>query len=174
MGKNVDYSIFKEVWDKEYTVTRQLYRNCLIEPDKVAIIDPFRKKELTFRQWNEEANQFANALLDAGLTTHDSIMGDLFNTYEWFILHMGSAKARCKFYSMNFMLPEGQVSRLMDESEVAVFIYDAGLKDMAVKAIAMLKVKPKICVMCGPGEVPNGHVSYEQFIARPQCGWNPH
>ena len=165
MGKNVDYSIFKEVWDKEYTVTRQLYRNCLIEPDKVAIIDPFRKKELTFRQWNEEANQFANALLDAGLTTHDSIMGDLFNTYEWFILHMGSAKARCKFYSMNFMLPEGQVSRLMDESEVAVFIYDAGLKDMAVKAIAMRKVKPKICVMCGPGEVPNGHVSYEQFIA---------
>ncbi|MCX5833082.1 MAG: AMP-binding protein [Deltaproteobacteria bacterium] len=165
MGKNVDYSIFKEVWDKEYTVTRQLHRICLKWPDKVAIIDPVRKKELTYKQWNEEANQFANALLDAGLTTYDAVMGDLFNTYEWFILFMGCAKARCKFPSMNFMLPEGQVCRLMDDSEVAVFVYDAALKDMALKAIEMAKIKPKVCIMCGPGEVPKGHVSYEKFIA---------
>ena len=46
MGKDVDYTIFKEVWDKEYTVTRQLYRNCLKWPDKIAIHDPFRKKTL--------------------------------------------------------------------------------------------------------------------------------
>ena len=165
MGKNVDYSIFKEVWDKEYTVTRQLHRICLKWPDKIAIVDPVRKKELTYKQWNEEANQFANALLDAGLTTYDAVMGDLFNTYEWFILFMGCAKARCKFPSMNFMLPEGQVCRLMDDSEVVVFVYDAALKDMALKAIEMAKIKPKVCIMCGPGEVPKGHVSYEKFIA---------
>lgn len=164
MGKGVDYSIFKEIWDKEYTVTRQLYRNCQKWPDKVAIYDPFRKKELTFKQWDEEANQFANALLDAGLTTYDSVMGDLFNTYEWFILFMGCAKARCKFQSQNFMLPEGQVCRLMDDSEVAVFIYDAALKDMALKAVELSKIKPKVCIMVGPGEVPKGHVSYEKFI----------
>jgi len=164
MGKGVDYSIFKEVWDKEYTVTRQLYRNCLKWPDKIAIHDPFRKKTLTYKEWDEEANQFANALLDAGCTTYDSVMGDLFNTYEWFILFMGCAKARCKFPSMNFMLPEGQVCRLMDESEVVVFVYDGGLKDMALKAIELAKIKPKVCVMCGSGEVPKGHVSYEKFI----------
>ena len=28
MGKPVDYSIFQQVWEKEYTITRQLYRNC--------------------------------------------------------------------------------------------------------------------------------------------------
>jgi len=164
MGKGVDYSIFKEVWDKEYTVTRQLYRNCLKWPDKIAIHDPFRKKTLTFKQWDEEANQFANALLEAGVTTHDSVMGDLFNTYEWFILFMGCAKARCIFPSMNFMLPEGQVCRLMDDSEVVVFVYDAALKDMALKAIELAKKRPKVCIMVGAGDVPKGHVSYAKFI----------
>ncbi len=154
MGKPVDYSVFKEVWDKEYTVTRQLYRNCLRWPDKAAIVDPLKNVTLTFKQWDETSNQFANALLELGLTKYDSVMGDLFNSYEWFILFMGCAKARCIFQAQNFMLPEGQVCKLMDDSEVAVFIYDAALKDMVVKAIELATVKPRIAIMCGPGDPP--------------------
>ncbi|MGA8833378.1 MAG: AMP-binding protein [Desulfomonilaceae bacterium] len=164
MGKPIDYSVFKDVWEKEYTITGQLYRNCCKWSDKVAIIDPLRNKTLTFKQWDEESNQFANALLEAGVRTYDSVMGDLFNSYEWFILLMGCAKARCKFQSQNFMLPEGQVCRLMDDSEVVVFVYDASLKDMAMKAIELAKVKPKLAIMCGPGDVPAGHVSFDKFI----------
>lgn len=164
MGKGVDYSVLKEIWEKEYTITRQLYRNLQKWPDKPAIIDPLMNKTLTYRQWDEEANQFAHALLDAGLTTYDSIMGDLFNCCEWFTLYMGAAKARCIFASQNFMLPEGQVSKLMDDSEVKIFVYDAGMKDMAVKAVAMAKIKPKVCIMVGAGEVPAGHVSFAKFI----------
>ncbi len=164
MGKAVDYSILKEIWEKDYTVTSQLSRNLQKWPDKVAIIDPLMNKALTYRQWNEESNQLAHALLDAGCTTFDSIMGDLFNCYEWFILYMGAAKARCVFASQNFMLPEGQVSKLMDDSEVVVFFYDAALKDMAVKAVELCKIKPKVCVMVGAGDVPAGHVSYAKFI----------
>ncbi len=125
MGKPVDYSIFQQVWEKEYTITRQLYRNCCKWSDKVAVIDPFRNKTLTFKQWNEESNQFANALIEAGVKPQDTVMGDIFNTYEWFILLMGCAKARLIFSSQNFMLPEGQVCKLMDDSQVAVFVYDA-------------------------------------------------
>jgi len=164
MGKGVDYSILKEIWEKEYTVTRQLYRNCQKWPDKTAIIDPLKNITLTFRQWDEEANQFANALLDAGCTTYDSVMGDLYNSYEWFILYMGIAKARCKFQCQNFMLPEGQVSQLIDDSEVVVFVYDSMLKDMVIKAVELANIKPKVCIMVGPGEVPAGHVRYEKFI----------
>jgi len=164
MGKQVDYSVFKEVFEKEYTITRQLYRNFLRWPNKAAVIDPFRNKTLTNNELNEQSNQFANALLEVGVEKYDSIMGDLFNTYEWFVLLMGCAKARCKFVAQNFLLPEGQISRLMDDSEVAVFVYDSNLKDMVVKAIEMAKIKPKVSVMCGPGDVPPGHVSFEKFI----------
>ena len=107
MGKGVDYSILKELWEKNYTITTQLYRNLQKWPDKPAIIDPL-KRTMTFRQWDEEANQFAHALLDAGCTTFDTVMGDLYNCCEWFTLYMGAAKARCIFASQNSMLPEGR------------------------------------------------------------------
>lgn len=173
MGKPVDYSIFQQVWEKEYTITRQLYRNCCKWSDKVAIVDPFRNKTLTYKQWNEESNQFANALIEAGVKPHDSVMGDIFNTYEWFILLMGCAKARLIFSSQNFMLPEGQVCKLMDDSEVAVFVYDASLKDMALKAIELANVKPKLAIMCGPGEPPTGHISFDKFIEGKSKGAPP-
>lgn len=161
---SVYYSTFQEVFQKEYTITRQLYRNCLKWPDKAAIIDPFRNRTLTYGQWNEISNQFANALLDAGVTKYDSIMGDLFNTYEWFVVLMGSAKARCKFVAQNFLLPEGQICKLIDDDETRVFVYDSELKDMVVKALELARVKPKIVIMCGPGEVPPDHISFERFI----------
>jgi len=164
MGKAVDYTVLKSVWQTEHTVTRQLYRMLQKWPDKVAIIDPLMKKSLTYRQWDEEANQFAHALLEAGCTTYDTVMSDVFNCSEWFTLYMGCAKARCVNAMQNFMLPEGQVSKLMDDSETAVFVYDSSLKDMAVKAVEMCKFKPKVCVMIGEGEVPPGHVSYAKFI----------
>jgi long-chain acyl-CoA synthetase len=164
MGKAVDYSILKEIWEKDYTITSQLNRNLQKWPEKTAIIDPLMKKTLTYRQWNEEANQFAHALLDTGCATYDCVMGDIFNCYEWFILYMGAAKARCVFASQNFMLPEGQVSKLMDDSEVQVFVYDVAMKDMTLKAIELCKKKPKVCVMVGAGEVPKGHVSFAKFI----------
>ena len=54
MGKGVDCSILKELWEKNYTITTQLYRNLQKWPDKPAIIDPL-KRTMTFRQWDEEA-----------------------------------------------------------------------------------------------------------------------
>ncbi len=164
MGFDVDYTVFKELWEKEYTLTRQLYRNNLKWPDKTAIIDPYRNKTLTYRKWSEVSNKFANALLDFGVGTQDVVMGNLFNTYEWFIVYMASAKARCIFPALNFMLPEGQLCKLIDDSEPAVFVYDVGLKDVCLKAIELAENKPKLCIMCGEGELPKGHVSLKKFI----------
>ena len=86
-------------------------------------------------------------------------MGDIFNTYEWFILLMGCAKARLiSFVSETSCCRRGQVCKLMDDSEVAVFVYNELLKDMALKAIELAKIKPKLAIMCGPGDPPTGHI----------------
>jgi long-chain acyl-CoA synthetase len=164
MDSDFDYSVFKEVWEAEYTVTSQLRRNVFKWPGKVAIIDPYREKTLTFKKWDELSNKFANALIDAGVKKYDRVMGNFFNTYEWFVTLMGAAKARCVFPSLNFMLPEGQLCKLIDDSKPAAFVYDADLKDVCVKAIDLAVNKPKICIMCGDGEVPEGHIRLNEFI----------
>ncbi|MEA3470920.1 MAG: AMP-binding protein, partial [Thermodesulfobacteriota bacterium] len=151
MSFDVDYSIFKEVWEAEYTMTMQLRRNVQKWSDKDAIIDPEREETLTFEKWNEFSNRFANALIGSGVKRYDRVMGNFFNTFEWFIAWMGSAKARCVFPSLNFMLPEGQLCKLIDDSEPAVFIYDGELKGVSLKAIELAEKKPRVCIMCGRG-----------------------
>jgi long-chain acyl-CoA synthetase len=164
MSFDVDYSIFREVWEAEYTLTMQLRRNVQKWPDKIAIIDPVREERLTFEKWDQLSNRFANALLDCGVGAYDRVMGNFFNTFEWFVAWMGSAKARCVFPSLNFMLPEGQLCTLIDDSEPAVFIYDGELKGVCLKALELAEKKPGICIMCGGGEVPEGHLSFGEFI----------
>ncbi len=155
MAFNVDYTVFKDVWEKEYTLTRQLYRNVVKYADKVAIIDPYRDKALTYKEWDEASNRFAHALIDAGMGPQDVVMADMFNTYEWFIVYMGAAKARAVLPLLNFMLPEGQLCKLMDGSKPTVFVYDAALTNVCLKTIELAKNKPKLCVMCGEGELPD-------------------
>lgn len=164
MAFNVDYTVFKDVWEKEYTLTRQLYRNVFQYADKMAIIDPYRDKTMTYKQWDEASNKFAHALIDAGMGPQDVVMANIFNTYEWFIVYMGAAKARAILPLLNFMLPEGQLCKLMDGSKPTVFVYDAALMDVCLKTIDLAENKPKICVMCGEGELPEGHISFEKFI----------
>lgn len=164
MALSIDYSTFMTVWEKEYTLTRQLYRNCLRWPDREAIIDPASSKSLTWKEWDEESNKFAHALLDSGVEKNDVVMGNLMNTYEWFIVWMGAMKARCIFSTLNWRLPEGQLCHLMDDVSPSVFVYDAELKDVSMKAAELAKNKPKICIMCGGDDVPEGHSRYENFI----------
>jgi long-chain acyl-CoA synthetase len=164
MTFDVDYSIFREVWEAEYTLTMQLRRNVQKWADNVAIIDPERGESLTFEMWDQLSNRFANALIDCGVKKYDRVMGNFFNTFEWFVAWMGSAKSRCVFPSLNFMLPEGQLCTLIDDSEPAVFIYDGELKEVCLKALDLAGRKPRICIMCGGGKVPEGHLSFEEFI----------
>jgi acyl-CoA synthetase (AMP-forming)/AMP-acid ligase II len=77
---------------------------------------------------------------------------------------MGSMKSKCIFSTLNWRLPEGQVCQLMDDTPPVVFLYDSEAKDFSVKAIKLAKQKPRVCVMCGEGDVPEGHVRYEEFI----------
>ena len=50
MKLTADYSQWMAAWEKEYTLTRQLYRNVLRYADKTVVVDPFYEKTLTFRR----------------------------------------------------------------------------------------------------------------------------
>ena len=164
MKEVVDYSVWTELWEKEYTLTRQLYRSVLRCGNKEAIVDPENNRILTFRELDEESNRFAHALLDLGIETFDVVMGNVMNTYHWFTIFIGSIKARCVFSSLNTRLPEGQLCYLVDDSEPVVFVYDPEVKDTSIRTIELAKAKPKLCIMLGDGDMPDGHISYEDFI----------
>ena len=61
------------------------------DPQKTAIIADDRN--ISFAEFDAEANRFANLLLNAGITPGDRIASVLFNTPEYAIIHFGNARA---------------------------------------------------------------------------------
>lgn len=161
----VDYSKWMTAWEKEYTLTRQLYRNVLRYADKTVLVDPFHQKRLTFRELDEESSRFANALLALGIEPMDVVMGNMMNTFHWFTVFYGALKARLVFSTINFRLPGGQIARLMEDSPPAVFVYDSEVEEYSLAALEMTHTTPKVCIRIGQGaSLRRGHVSYDEFV----------
>lgn len=161
----VDYSKWMTAWEREYTLTRQLYRNVLRYADKTALIDPFFDRTLTFKELDEESSRFANGLLALGVEPSEVVMGNMMNTFHWFVVFYGVAKARLVFSTVNFRLPEGQIARLMDDVTPEVFIYDSEVEQPSIGALGRTHARPKICIRIGEGtSLPDGHVSYDEFV----------
>jgi acyl-CoA synthetase (AMP-forming)/AMP-acid ligase II len=167
MKMTVDYSTWMTTWEKEYTLTRQLYRNVLRHGGKTVLIDPFYEKTLTFRELDEESNRVANALLALGLDPFEVIMGNLMNTFHWFTVFYGVMKARLIFSTVNFRLPGGQIARLMDDSGPVVFFYDSEAEEYSLTALERVQTRPRLCIRIGAGDnsVPKGHISYDEFVS---------
>jgi long-chain acyl-CoA synthetase len=165
MKMTVDYSKWMTAWEKEYTLTRQLYRNVLRYGDRIVLVDPFHGTTLTFKELDEESNRFANALLALGVEPFEVVMGNMMNTFHWFTVFYGAMKARLVFSTVNFRLPEGQIARLMDDSRPAVFLYDGEVTEYSLKALERTETQPKVCIRIGRGDsLPEGHISYDDFI----------
>lgn len=164
MKMTVDYSTWMTTWEKEYTLTRQLYRNLLRYGDKTALIDPFQGKTFTFKDLDEESNRVAHAFLRLGLEPFEVVMGNMMNTFHWFTVFYGAMKARLIFSTVNFRLPGGQIARLMEDSGPEVFIYDAETAEYSLAALERVQA-PKVCIRIGgDGPLPKGHISYDEFI----------
>lgn len=165
MKMTVNYSEWMATWEKEYTLTRQLYRNVLRWGDKTVLTDPFHERTLTFKELDEESNRVAHALLALGVEPFEVIMGDVMNTFHWFTIFYGAMKARLIFSTINFRLPDGQIARLMNDSKPAVYFYDPEVEEYSVKALERIQTPPRMCVRLGHGNaLPKGHLSYDAFI----------
>jgi long-chain acyl-CoA synthetase len=166
MMMTVDYSTWMSTWEKEYTLTRQLYRNVLRHSGKAVLIDPFHGKTLTFRELDEESNRIANALLALSLDPFEVVMGNLMNTFHWFTVFYGVMKARLIFSTVNFRLPGGQIARLMDDSEPVLFFYDSEAEEYSLSALDRVQTPPRLCIRIGGADnsMPKGHISYDEFV----------
>lgn len=171
MKTSADYTKWMNTWEREYTLTRQLYRNVLRWGDRNVITDPFSKRTMTYRELDRESDRFANALLSHGPGVFETVMGNIMNTFHWFAVFYGAMKARLVFSSVNFRLPEGQIARLINDSQPLLFLYDAETADSSLKALDRSENPPAISIRIGgDGPLPEGHISYDQFIKSGSVG----
>jgi len=93
------------------TIPEMLSRNARMYPDDCALVDlkPSRnyRREITWRQMDEEANRVANALIDMGVKKGDRIIHWMMNSIDWLIVYFGILRSGAWIVPLNFRFTTG-------------------------------------------------------------------
>ena len=91
----------------------------LIEP---SVKDAFRS-EMTWREFEEKANRFANFLLSRGLKKGDKVAILLMNCLEWLPIYFGTLKAGCMAVPLNFRYTADEIKYCLDLADADVLVH---------------------------------------------------
>lgn len=103
-------------------------------PDKTAIVYPRRDQRWTFEEFDEKANQVANALADLGVEKGDRVSTMLYNGSEFALTVFASAKLGAVFNPLNYRLPAGEVEYILNDAASKVLIFEEATRDAVESA----------------------------------------
>ncbi|SNT47577.1 class I adenylate-forming enzyme family protein [Rhodococcoides kyotonense] len=156
-------------WDRT-SVGDLLERVTWSTPDKTVIVGwegAFAHPEnerLTYRQANDKANQFANALLAQGLSRGDVVMMLCDNSVEAWLTKLAVAKAGLVVAPVNTMMAPDVVGQLADLVEPKFLVVDAERWAPNSDALGSRGVSAGVTITIGGGVV-DGSASFADFIA---------
>lgn len=157
-------SMFQQVFEEDLTYIAGFMRNVRRFADKTAVIDPLSERTWTYSQLNEDVNRVANALSTHGIRKGDVILYQLPNSIEYLYCYLAPQKLGAVNSPANYNFSPGETAVCLESSKPAAYIYDSSLKDMAVKALASVEHKPLLILMVGEGELPKGHLRFQDFM----------
>lgn len=146
------------------TVGSCLKRSAVRYPKKIALISG--NKRMTYKEFSEEANRFAQAIMELGATPGDKAILMSSNSIEFLLVWYGLAKAGITMVPMNLMLKGGEVSFVANHSESKILIVEdkfyGAIKDVMGE---MKQVKHYIHIdSSGSGMVPEGMLDFKAFM----------
>ena len=112
-----------------------------------SIPDKAYRVEMTWREFDEKANRFANFLLSRGYKKGDKIAILLMNCLEWLPIYFGVLKAGCMAVPLNFRYTADEIKYCLDLADAEALVFGPEFTGR-VEQIAdqMPKVKARIYV----------------------------
>lgn len=93
------------------TIPEMLSRNARMYPDDCALVElkPSLnyRREMTWRQMDEEANRVANALIEMGVKRSDRVIMWMMNSIDWLIVYFGILRSGAWVVPLNFRFTAG-------------------------------------------------------------------
>lgn len=174
--------MFIDTFEHEYTWTNGFLRNVRRYGNRPALLDPETKRSWNYRELNQEANRLAQALSQDEISKNDVVMVATRNCPEFAFSYVGPRKIGAILLAANFNLAAGEMALLINHNKPKAIIYSANIRDMMIEAINMSVWKPQRFVMADnleKAEVPQGHISYEDYVAEksdqePKIKFRPH
>ncbi|MDR3672258.1 MAG: AMP-binding protein, partial [Holophaga sp.] len=132
-----------------------------------ALTCPLRERTWSYAELNQEGNGLAHALLADGVGEQEVVMYQLLNCAEFVFCYLAPQKIGAINSPINFRLSPGETAMIIDDSKPAVFLYDAEIREVAVKALAMARHQPRRVVMVDIWDkepAPAGHVTFKDYV----------
>src|SRR3954470_7666568 len=99
-------------------------------PNKPAIYDVRKNVRYTYREWSEQVNRLANALLKEGVKKGDRVSTFMFNTEELGTSLFACAKIGAVFNPINFRLTPEEVAFILSDATPKVVLFEKALESV--------------------------------------------
>ncbi len=129
-------------------------------PERLAFLYP---KKLSFKQFQEQVDQFATALKNLGIKKGDRVALYSPNSIEWEIAFYGLEKAGAILVPMNPQFKETEVEYEANDSEAETIIVHNPLYSNVTKVKEKTKLK-NIIILESNGNLPEGTIDFSELI----------
>ncbi len=155
-------------------ITEILSRNARMYGNEIALIerDPSRNKRvtLTWKDFDDRANQLAQALIAQGVAPQDRVVQLMTNSIEWLPIYFGILRTGAIAVPLNFRFIATTIERCSALAEARVMIFGPEFIERIAEIKASLDRTVKSYLFVGPEELrPAFAQGYASFISNQSC-----
>ena len=151
-------------------ITEILARNARMYGDEIALVerDPAKnsRKEITWKEFDAEANRVANALLARGIKKGDKVVHLMMNSIEWLPAYFGVLRTGAWVVPLNFRFSADDIQYCSEIAEAKAFIFGEEFIDRVNPIKKTLDKTVADYIFVGSDELrPEYAQQYTEFIA---------
>ncbi len=108
-------------------IGEMLARNARMYPDDVALVERIpaehARREITWRQFDEASNRFAQVLSQRGITKGAKVIHLMYNSIEWPIAYFGIVRTGAWVVPLNFRFTSADVKYCVKVAEPSLMLF---------------------------------------------------
>ena len=145
-----------------------LARNARLYPNDVALIERVpsenKRSEITWKQFDEGVNRFANVLTKKGIKKGDKVVHLMMNSIDWLIAYFGIVRTGAWAVPLNFRFTGNDIKYCSDVAEPICVIFSEEFLDRITGIKDNLRTV-KHYIFVGK-EIPNYAESFEKLLEK--------
>ena len=147
-------------------IGEMLARNARRFPNDVALVERIpaekKRKEITWKQFDDEANKVSNALAAKGVGKGDKVLHFMMNSIDWLVAYFGVVRTGAWVVPLNFRFTADDVKYCSEVAEPKVVIYD---EEFAPRIDAIKDQLPTVkSFICLGDKVPPYAESFRKLV----------
>ncbi|KSU61801.1 long-chain fatty acid--CoA ligase [[Bacillus] enclensis] len=143
------------------TIGRIFDLTVMKSPNKEALYDVRKDLRFTYREWSDEVNRLANALMAEGVKKGDRVSTFMFNTEELGTAFFACAKIGAVFNPINFRLQAEEVAFILSDAAPKVVLFEEAVEPV----IASIENRfPQMAFWFIDAEAPEYAASYHEKV----------